>query len=69
MKPGDRVTTSEGREYELTARAKCGSLRGWFVNPCMGGRADRDRERWIADKEIAGVLGKNGQYKMELEPC
>lgn len=66
MKPGDRVITSDGREYKLTARAKCGSLRGWFVNPCMGGRADRDRERWIADEEIMGVLGKNGQYKMGM---
>ncbi len=66
MRPGDRVTTADGREYELTARAKCASLRGWFANPCRNGRADRDRERWIADEEIMGVLGKNGQYKMEM---
>ena len=69
MKSGDRVTTSDGLEYELTSRAKCGPFRGWFANPCRDGRADRDRERWIADDEIMGVLGRNGQYKMEMESC
>ena len=69
MRPGDRITTADGREYELTARAKCGPLHGWFANPCRNGRANRDRERWIADEEIMGVLDKRGQYKMELEPC
>ena len=67
MKPGDHVTTASGREFELATRAKCGPLHGWFARPCRDGRPDPDRERWIADDEIRGVLSKRGQYKMEME--
>ena len=67
MRPGDRITTAHGREYELTCRAKCGSMRGWFARPCREGKPERDRERWIADDEILGVLSKRGQYKLDME--
>ena len=67
IRPGTHVTTTSGREYALTCRAKCGPMKGWFARPCHNdGKPDTDRERWIADDEITGVL-KNGQYLMEME--
>jgi len=65
MTTGDRITTADGRDYELACRAKCGQMRGWFACPVKDGKPDRDRERWIADEEIMGRLSKNGQYLLE----
>ena len=65
--PGTRVTTASGRELELTCRAKCGPLRGWFARPCRDGVPDRDRECWICDDEITGILSRRGQYMLPLE--
>lgn len=62
--PGIHITV-DGREYELTCRAKCGPFRGWMARPCMDGKPVRDRERWLSDEEITGVL-RNGQYVMEI---
>jgi len=67
IRPGHHVTTNSGREYELTCRAKCGPFRGWFARPCREGKPDRDREKWIADEEITGVLSKRGQYFLSTE--
>ena len=66
IRPGAHVTTSNGSEYSLTCRAKCGPMKGWFARPCKDGKPDTDREKWIADEEIRGVL-KNGQFVMEME--
>ena len=66
LRPGTHVTAC-GREYELVVRAKCGHLRGWFASPCVQGTPIRERERWIADDEITGVLTKRGQYVLPME--
>jgi hypothetical protein len=67
MLPGTHVTTTSGREYSLTCRAKCGPFRGWFAMPCRDGKPDTNREKWIGDDEIVGVLDKRGQYFLEME--
>jgi hypothetical protein len=66
MLPGFHIT-AHGAEYEITCRAKCGPYRGWFTRPCMDGVPVRDRERWIADEDITGVLDKRGQYLLSTE--
>ena len=66
LRPGTHVTAS-GREFELVCRAKCGHIPGWFARPCRDGVPDRDRERWIADEEITGVLSKRGQFLLPME--
>ena len=69
LRPGTRVTTAGGYEFELVCRAKCGGLKGWMANPCWNRdrRADRDHEHFLADVEILGVLTKRGQYMMQME--
>ena len=69
MTPGLHITV-DGREYELTCRAKCGPFRGWMARPCNDGVPVRDRERWIADDEITGVLDKRArQFQFIVANC
>ena len=66
MTVSDHVTVN-GMEYELVCRAKCAGSKGWMANPCKNGVPDRNKERWIGDDEITGVLNKKTrQFRMDL---
>lgn len=65
LEQGAHITV-DGKEYELTARAKCGCLRGWMVRAVEQVRTRR--ERFIADQEVTGALDKKtGQYFLLFE--
>lgn len=58
---GAHVTVC-GTEFELVARAKMGSIRGWMARQVEDGKP-KVRERFLCDTEITGVLNaKTGQY-------
>lgn len=58
---GSHVTVC-GTEFELVARAKMGSIRGWMARQVKDG-TPKVRERFLCDTEITGVLdSKTGQY-------
>jgi hypothetical protein len=58
---GTHVTVC-GMEFELVARAKMGSIKGWMVRQVEDGKP-QVRERFLCDTEITGVLdAKTGQY-------
>lgn len=53
--------TACGAEFELVARAKMGSIKGWMARQVDS--KPKVRERFLCDTEITGVLdAKTGQY-------
>lgn len=58
---GDHVTVC-GTEFELVARAKMGSIKGWMARQVEDGKP-KVREQFLCDEEITGVLdSKTKQY-------
>ena len=58
---GDHVTVC-GAEFELVARAKMGSIKGWMARQVEDGKP-KVREQFLCDEEITGVLdSKTKQY-------
>lgn len=58
---GTHVTVC-GTEFELVARTKMGSIKGWMARQVEDDKP-KVREHFLCDTEITGVLdSKTGQY-------